>query len=137
MSCDLTECVCVFYLIKRSRESFDCKSALPLTKTIRTLCIMLHQNEVRLVHRRTCRLNLDEEWIFGCQISPIYSSTLPHSSLPLTRFLSNSVCHIHTAAKTRCHSSYGYYRPYTMFTPDMTVVTSHHSTTAKSGPHWT
>lgn len=64
-----------FYLIKRSRESFDCKSALPLTKTIRTLCIMLNQNEVRLVRRRTCRLNLDEEWIFGCQISHILLHT--------------------------------------------------------------
>lgn len=61
-----------------------------LTETIRTLCITLHQDAVRLVRRRTCRLNLDEEKTFGCQISPIYSSTLPLSPLTLTHFLSNS-----------------------------------------------
>lgn len=84
-----------------------------LTKTIRAPCIMLHQNAVKLVRRRTCRFDLDEEL-------PDLAYILQHN--PSQILLAAFVLRLNV----RCHSCFGYYRNDTVFTPDVTVVTSHH-----------
>jgi len=79
--CDLTECV---FISHKERPWVIQLNLSALTETITTLCITLHQDAVRLVRRRTCRLNLDEEKI----IARYRLYTPPHSHSLL--FLSNS-----------------------------------------------